>query len=195
MYHIAPLTAPCRSFLVNHLNICGTQSRVLYHYFDFRAEQQYHKGAAVVRNLLRQLLQDEDRLPAEIASLHEKSLKTKTEPTYKAWIDSFLKLISTVPQVYILLDGFDECPDRVGLNRFFRAIKNTSAKTYVSGRASIDLEVDFHGNRELEILASEKDLAIYIESCLEDNEDLDAVLTDSLRAEIVAKLVAYVDGV
>lgn len=149
----------------------------------------------MVRNLLRQLLEDGEQVPEALASLHERSLKTKTEPTYKAWIDILCKLIGTSPQVYILLDGFDECPDRAGLNRLFRGLKNMTVKSFVAGRGSIDLEVDFHGNRQLEILASEQDLTTYIESILEENEDLDTLLTASLRVEVIAKLVAYADGV
>jgi hypothetical protein len=149
----------------------------------------------VVRHLLRQLLEKDDHLPEDVLSLYEKSTKAKSELTAKQWIDTFCKLVSSSAQVYILLDGFDECPDRLGVNRFFRDLKHTTAKCYVAARAPIDLEVDFHGNSEIEVLASKADLETYIQLRLEENEDLDGLLTDSLRAEVVATLIGYANGV
>jgi hypothetical protein len=149
----------------------------------------------VVRNLLRQLLAHGDELPADVTSLYDRSAGGKTEPTDKVWIDTLCKLIHSSSQVYILLDGFDECPDRIGLNRFFRSLKLTAATTYVAGRAPIDLEVDFHRQIDVEIVAPRSALATYIESYFEEDEDLSALLTDSLRTEITTTLLDYAHGV
>ncbi|KIX00054.1 uncharacterized protein Z518_10981 [Rhinocladiella mackenziei CBS 650.93] len=184
------------SFLVNHLtSTMSATARVLYHYFDFRAEHQYHTGVAVVRNLLRQLLENDDHLPEQVLCLYEKAGQTKTEPTDKVWIDTLCKLIPSSPQVYVMIDGFDECPDHLGLSRFFRHLKQTAAKTYVAGRAPIDLPVDSTGHRWVEIIAPKSDLATFIKSCLEEDEELESLLTESLRDEVVETLIDYADGV
>ena len=182
--------------MINHLNTTSSgDTKVLYHYFDFRADLQYRKGVAVVRHVLRQLLESDDQLPEEISALYEKSLKTKTEPTEKAWIECLCTLIRPLPQVFILFDGFDEPPDRAGLNRLFRTLKNTTTKAYVAGRAPIELDVDFHGHSEFEILAPVEDLTTYIEYCLDEDGDLGALITDSLRTELVATLTECANGV
>jgi hypothetical protein len=174
----------------------SAEHRVLYHYFDFEAESQHHTAAAVTRNLLRQLVEYLDDLPQDLLSLFEKSLKTKIEPSIKAWTDSLCTLIDTsTSEVYIFLDGYDECPDRQGLNRLFKRLEQTPAKTYVAGRAPIDLEVKFITNIELEIVAPEDDLTRYLELSLEEDEELDDLLTEPLRTEVVTTLVKQADGV
>ena len=94
-----------------------------------------------------------------------------------------------------LRNGYDECPDHRGLNRAFKNLDQTSAKVYVAGRAPINLEADIRGNSQLELTLSDSDLAIYFESCLEEDEHLDSLLGGSLRAEVISTLVKYADGV
>lgn len=187
---------PCRSFLVNYLkNAKSDAARVLYHYFDFRAESRYHRGVAVVRNLLRQLLEQDDHLPESILSLHEKSRQAELELTDKVWIDTFCSMISSSPQVFIMIDGFDECPDRLSLSRFLRSLKHTGAKLYIAGRSPIDVAFDFLGHHNIEMLAPKSDLITYIQSRLEADEDLGSLLAKSLMDEFVATLIGLADGV
>lgn len=149
----------------------------------------------MVRGLLRQLLEQYDRLPEAILSLHEKSRQAKSEITDKVWIDTLCKQVSSFPQIFIMLDGYDECPDRFGLSRLFRCLKQTAAKVYIAGRPPIDLATDINDRRDVEMLAREADLTTYIQSRLESDEELGHLLTESLNDEIIATLIDHAAGV
>lgn len=149
----------------------------------------------MVRSLLRQLLEQKDQLPEAIISLHKKSRQAKFEITDKVWIDTMCKQISSSPQIFIMLDGYDECPDRVGLSRLFRCLKQTAAKLYIAGRPPIDLATDINDRRDVEMLAQEADSTTYIQSRLESDEELGPLLTESLNDEIITTLIDHAAGV
>jgi hypothetical protein len=136
-----------------------------------------------------------DHLPESILSLYEKNCQARSEITDKVWIDTLSSQISLLPQVFIMLDGYDECPDRFGLGRLFRNLKYTAAKIYIAGRPPFDFDTDINSHGDIEILAQEKDLITYIRSRLERDEELDSLLTTSLIDEIVTTLIEHAQGV
>jgi len=89
----------------------SADTRVIYHYFDFRAEIHSHQGVMVVRHLLRQLLEHQDQLPQEVLTLYDKSKKSRIELTEKVWTNTFFTCMLSSSKLYIMLDGLDECPD------------------------------------------------------------------------------------
>ncbi|KAK5061461.1 hypothetical protein LTR84_008004 [Exophiala bonariae] len=184
------------SFLVNHITTTKpAAAHVLYHYFNFRTESKHNKVDTVTRNLLRQLLEMTDRLPESILSLYEKNCQAKSEITDKVWIDTLCNQVRALPLVFIMLDGYDECPDRFGLSRLFRSLKYTAAKVYIAGRPPFDFDTDINSHGEIEILAEEEDLTTFIRSRLGRDEELESLLTTSLIDEIVATLIEHAQGV
>lgn len=184
-----------RSFLINHLaSSLSVETRLLYHYFDFRVERDSHQAVMVVRHLLRQLLQQEDLLPQEVLTLYDASTNSRNALTDRVWMNTFFACMLSASKHYIVLDGLDECADQRGLGTFLRRLRQSKTKIYLTGRASSHKSLDLLVDHKILIKAPQSDLVIYIKSFLEEDKDLSSLLTNSLNNDVVLQLADHADG-
>jgi len=147
----------------------------------------------ILGSLIRQLL-PEPSLAA--GSSHIDQLNALRDQHSGALIDSLiftLELISNqFSQVYVVVDGLDECEKRRILLNSFLKLNSRNMNIFVTSRPEKDIERMFRGKTaaEMDKLNIQRDIATHIERRLELDswfEDINGELKDEIRQKLLAK--------
>lgn len=183
------------SFIVNHLRQT-TNWTVLHHFFDYSPDQaSKHTTEAVARNLLRQLVQSLQNIPADISDLYEKHLTDANE--VDIWLELCIVAIRNNKNVVIIIDGLDESPDQNRTLQFITRLVFGRSNVLLTTRPNVDLSrlkrrVNY---QKIKLKAPSTDMENYVHYRIDADEDFSEVVSTGLKSDIAESIVRYTDGV
>ena len=99
------------TIILNVLEECQTKSTsaVLYFYFDFNdAEKQRHES--LIRSLICQL--SKHCSSSALQSLYSSCQNGGRQPTFAALLETLRQMMTSIGDIYIVIDALDECTER-----------------------------------------------------------------------------------
>ena len=113
----------------------------------------------------------------------------------EAFIQAGVPELSSGSEVYIVIDGIDECPDRSKLCDHVLEIAGGRVRVLVSSRSERDISEAFQHQHHILFTEeqSHRDIATHIEWSFEHDKRLKKVKSD-LKKEIKEKLLSKSDG-
>ena len=141
---------------------------VAYVYCSYKeAESQTPRN--LIASLLLQLLMQRDSLPVEVVALYERHAKHRTRPMLLECQNLLKDILSDFSQVYILVDGLDECPEAGSVRSDFLASVQElqpHASTLITSRYLPNIEKQLHGAVQLQLEPNDDDIRHYLEQRL-----------------------------
>jgi ankyrin repeat protein len=170
---------------------------IAYLYCDFRREHE-QKPEDLLRNLLKQLIQERSSIPKSVRLLYDYHKKKSTRPSIDDISKALVSIISNFSKVFIIIDALDECEVNNGhRSRFVSEIvqlqTQCNANLFVTSRVIPEIVEKFEGSIMLEIRASKEDMRKYLNS---DMVRLPAFVgrNPELQEEIKNGIVNAADG-
>jgi Cdc6-like AAA superfamily ATPase len=102
------------STIINNLKTASPSNPVLYFYFDF-SDTAKQKFDGMLRSLIYQLYVNNQASQKHLESLFATRKIYSTQTNSKDFRDCFAKMVQELDQVWVVLDGMDECTTRDGL--------------------------------------------------------------------------------
>ena len=135
----------------------------------------------------------------EIKSCYERCTREKVLPTVEEIAKLLCLQVEKFDKVFIVLDALDECPEinktREKLLSRIRGLLPV-ANLIVTSRRLPSIESTFKNDLRLEICAQEQDVQKFIESQMDQEPKLAALLEghDAVRCSITTTIMAKVNG-
>jgi hypothetical protein len=169
-----------------------TGSLILYHFFS--TEKGKESWNDVLRHLIVQALEQSETVPQLALDLPKKK-RSKTKVLPKELMDVLVDISKASPQMYIVLDGLDECRHLAELIKLVLKLKDTSAKILTTSRDLPDIRKHFTKFANLEVKVSRNDIDRYVAWRLQEGSEIEYDdLGDALKKEIASKIEQHVDG-
>ncbi|KAI9654380.1 MAG: hypothetical protein M1821_006696 [Bathelium mastoideum] len=169
---------------------------IAYIYCYFKGQDQ--KPEDLLSNLLKQLLQEQAKIPQLVASLYEFHHIRRTRPTFDDLVEAFKIILKERSRTFILVDALDEYQaSHSGWKKFLSAILEvqtyTATNLLVTSRPISEIEKAFTGSVSLEIRAKEEDVRRYVNTHL---SELPSFVSSRprLQEQIEKAIVTAVDG-
>jgi hypothetical protein len=133
---------------------------------------EYFVGA-----IARQIVERRQVIPEDVRTLYEKHRGKETRPTRTEYLDLLQSLAKECSEVYIVIDGLDECIDKDGQliwNDLLTKLKdNVSNLRLLSTSRHIDNPAEILvGSTLIDIRAREADIRTYVQGQLESKNVL-----------------------
>ena len=165
------------TILQNMLEECQskTTSAVLYFYFDFNdAEKEGHE------NLIRSLICQLSRccVSSALQDLYSSCVKGGRQPAYEVLLETLHQMMTSLGDLYVIIDALDECTDREQLLADFEEMaswEDVSLHILTTSRRETDIE------DALNLLSDERN-RISIQSALV-NADIRTYTHDRLQKD------------
>ncbi len=151
-----------RSFLIDHLqDETGTgagrssNTAIVYYFFDIRTQTTVYNA---VTSLLRQICYHRVPLPSYLTMRwdeRESSGENSRHPTLSEVVSDFLSLIPLFSNVFILIDGLDECQNLADLVSPLHRLASSTCRLFLASRPAL---------RELPMLQDASNLNISVDS-------------------------------
>ncbi|THY31699.1 hypothetical protein D6D00_02138, partial [Aureobasidium pullulans] len=132
------------SHVINHVqgNQTGNQTGLCFAYFSF-TDKNFHGAAPLTLALLKQLCQQQRSVP-EVLS---KAKQEARESASVSRVETFVEVARSFQQVFVIIDGLDECPEEKRFAILDFVVKASSAsactKFFVSSRKEGDIHSHF----------------------------------------------------
>ncbi|KAI9685167.1 MAG: hypothetical protein M1822_004754 [Bathelium mastoideum] len=169
---------------------------IAYIYCYFKGQDQ--KPEDLLSNLLKQLSQEQAKIPQVVASLYEFHHIKRTRPTFDDLVKAFRIILKERSRAFILIDALDEYQaSHSGWKKFLSAIlevqTHTATNLLVTSRPISEIERSFTGSVSLEIRAKEEDVQRYVNTHL---SELPSFVSSRprLQEQIEKAIVTAVDG-
>jgi hypothetical protein len=138
---------------------------IAYIYFNFR-RQHGRDVSDLLASLLRQLVQTQPSIPGVVRVLYEQHRPRGTRPSINDIFNALLSVAGTYSMVFIILDSLDDGGHNLFLSHMLHLQGECGANLFVTSRQAPDLTGRFEGIRCIEIKPSDRDIRIYLESCM-----------------------------
>ena len=168
-------------------------SAVAYIYCNYK-ERVQQTPDHLISSLIRQLVEQERSVPADLVSLYQSHATSKTRPSGLELQKLLVSAASRYSSFFVVIDALDECSEtsRSTLGPSLHSIL-PSAQFFYTSRRLDSIERMFEGYPCLEIRASDSDVRRYIsdrilhESRLARHIEADSSLKDAISDVIVRK--------
>ena len=189
-----------RSVVINHLQqtFPSEDFGVAFIYCNYK-EQKEQSLNNLLLSLLRQLIDKRSVVPEEMYHLYKRHKEKETRPTLSESLKLLQLVVSQFSTVFIIIDALDECSegDRTRsslINNLYQLLPKI--RFFCTSRRLGDIESQFKSSPCQEILATDTDIGIYLETRIQQKTRLRKhVKTDStLLALITDKIVSVADG-
>ena len=169
---------------------------IAYVYCDFRRQKE-QEPVDLLAGLLRQLLQNLDRIPQDVQELYNRHRDKRTRPTLEEVSPILTSIVTGFSKTFIIVDALDECElsgQKPLLTKLFNIQLETTANLFATSRPIPNIEKHFEGrSTQIEVRASEKDLERYVDKNIEKLPQFVLRRTD-LRDEVKSTIIKVVDG-
>jgi len=137
------------------------QNRIVYVYFDSKAEQHW-TDIDIAKVLLKQLLSQSNNTPPDLETLYIRSIHNNPEPTLPDFIE-ILSMYALEFRVYALFDGIDECDDehQKSILALFVHLGGFGCRLLISCRPHVYIPEQLGYTQTIEVSADESDLRNY----------------------------------
>src|SRR6266480_3203699 len=140
---------------------------IAYLYCNFRRRDE-QKAEDLLASLLKQLIQERSPIPDSVKSLHDRSRKNRTRPSFNEISEAMQSTAATYSRVFIIVDALDECQTSDGcrtrfLSELFNLQKIQGTNILVTSRFIPEIVDQFEASVYLEIRASSEDVERYLE--------------------------------
>jgi len=170
---------------------------IAYLYCNFRRQDE-QKPIDLIASLLKQLIQQERKVPETMKSLYRDHQLRKTRPSFLEISTELRLVIHNYQRSFIIVDALDECRVSEGdRKRFFSEILDVQAKAganlFVTSRLVQEIREQFEGSVVLDIYAREEDVGRYVDSRM---ARLPSFVSNSscLKSRIKTEIVKAVGG-
>lgn len=175
------------------------QDRVGLTYIYFVYNDAHQTLVNLLGSLLQQLAMQSTALLAEIKSCYERCTRNKILPTAEEIGRLLCLQVEKFNKVFMVFDALDECPEgdktREKLLSRVRGLLPV-ANLMVTSRPLLSIESTFKNDLRLEIRAQEQDVKKFIESQMDQEPNLIALLEgrDAVRSSITTTIVGRING-
>lgn len=143
-------------------------------------------------SLLKQLAEQLPSLPPEVRNLYEEHRTRRTRPLCEDILTALHSVATQYSRVYIIVDALDECQEANNCRtRFISGISRLQAtcgaNVFATSRPNGRIEQSFHQAANLEIRATDNDLALYMfdRITLQESDILNPDLTERITNEVI----------
>jgi hypothetical protein len=191
-----------RSHVINHIqqNYVEEHTGLCFAYFTF-TDQTFQDLTLLIALLLKQLCQQHGKVPGDLMKLNQMA----KEPADVVDTDLFANTSKPYQQVFIVIDGLDECPEktRSPILDFIVEVSSKSGsniKVFVSSRKEPDIitRLKYLSTPAIELETGKitPDIKSFVrsEALRLRMESRLRVKDDALFAELIRKLVEKSDG-
>ena len=188
-----------RSTVIDVLERDCEQDRIGLAYIYFVFNDACQTLVSLLGSLLQQLAMQSTTLLEEIKSCYERCTLHKHPPTVEEIARLLCLQVEKFEKVFIVIDALDECPDDdrireklLGRVRGLLPIANLM----VTSRQLPSIESTFKNDLRLEIRAQEQDLQRFVESQMDQEPILAALLEghDVVRSSMKSTIVGKTNG-
>jgi hypothetical protein len=143
----------------------GTQKQIgiSFVYYDYKKEE-LGDPSRIIKALIKQLCRTIDTIPADLCRYKSDS----HQPPFGSLQSSFIELVRSFKEVFLLVDALDECPERerYRILRFLTEIvrKLPRTKVFVTSRKEPDIARAFEENETPVIRIKAENVAEDIET-------------------------------
>ena len=193
------------SMVIDYLNdfVIDKQSKAAYVYCDYKSPEKDPKQALLrlAAGLLRQFMASEERLPAALIDIYNQTNRSG-ESLQASRLEDVLITYCNEHSTYIIIDALDEFGHAGGRHLFLKFLKNLEATStrmfYTTRPGQKDIEKHLRGHPQIHVEASESDIIEFlnqrIDERMEEEEELEELLTSKFREEIISTLVRRAHG-
>jgi ankyrin repeat domain-containing protein 50 len=187
------------SIVIDHLQSYSFKGStgVAFFYCDYQNQSQ-QSALAIISSFVRQLVQMTGKNFSPLQELHETlTAKGNVKPTLNDVEKLLISICGRFDKVYIVIDALDECnlAQRKLLFPILPVLQRASISILTTSRPHAqDLERALKDHVKLEVCASELDIQRYVNDQVEQDEDLEDLLTDELKQKTVSTLVDKSNG-
>jgi hypothetical protein len=162
-------------------------------YCNYKAQSQ-QTVSALVTSLLKQLAESHPAVYANVKTLYDSCGDQKIRPGLAQVIDALQSATRMFSKVFAVIDALDECSDETwaGLLKVLRSLSNP-VSLLVTSRNHVTIARDFHGTKQLDIRATDKDVETYIEDRI-SRQPLHVGRDPKFRKEMVKKITEKAQG-
>ncbi|KAK3312876.1 hypothetical protein B0H66DRAFT_447491, partial [Apodospora peruviana] len=158
----------------------------LYVYFDHR-EQKRQDVKNLFPNLLAQLVRARDHVSREVNNLHQAFRRKGMPPTPDEYLQVLASEIKSLYRVYIVVDALDECAHDAELNtrnEFVGALRRLPKTAHLLFTSRLDQSIRslILPDDNLDVVAQEDELKIYVRSRICGRADLKKLVDDKDKA-------------
>jgi len=152
--------------------------------------------------LLKQLAQGQQLIPEPVKSLYDLHEKRRSRPSLEEISASLLAVIQSYSQVFVTIDGLDECRDdddtRTKLLSTIRNLQTLSkVKLMATSRFIVKIEKEFEKDIRIDVRASNEDVERYLDSqmsrlpsCVSERPNLQQRIKTEITKAVDGMLVA-----
>jgi ankyrin repeat protein len=169
---------------------------VAWYHCDYR-EQSSQTPAKLVGSLLRQLSLQTETVPKAVLDFYELHKNESVQPQAKDILKVLLGVSIEFARCFVVIDALDEVEKkhRKEYMKIIQELKNGSVKVFVTSRPHLhDIVTAFSGDLLIDVAADQKDIKLFLSKILEDDENMEELLDDKLRKEILDKLSCHAGG-
>ena len=175
------------------------QDRVGLAYIYFVYNDACQTLVNILGSLLQQLAMQSTTLLAEIKSCYERCTRKQILPAVEEIARLLCLQVEKFDKVFMVFDALDECPEvdkiREKLLSRVRGLRPI-ANLMITSRPLLSIESIFKNDLRLEIRAQEQDVERFIESQMDQEPNLVALLEgrDVVRSSITTTIVGKING-
>jgi hypothetical protein len=183
------------AFLVEHLRkLCDEATTMAYFFCDYQSKAR--QGADdLLQHIAWQIIQHSDAVSDKVKAIFE-DCKRQIRALDKQTLLELVELVaSPFRRVFIVVDGLDESKKRKELISVLADLGyKLPIKLLITSRPIPEIQEVFQGEAQIKIEALDSDIRQYILSRIEEDDDLEDLLTSDLRNRIVDCVISKANG-
>ncbi|CAI7636162.1 unnamed protein product [Penicillium palitans] len=178
-------------------DIRASHAALVFIYCNYK-ETETHSEFELLSSIARQLAEQLHHTPPMVKEFCDQSATRKRSPTSDEWVALIRSLCGLFPQVMVIADALDECPEN-SRDNFLCLMKDLDAdiRFMFTSRPHIDLPVEFAKLERLHISATTSDLEVYLKSEISENYKFQKRVirnNPSIQPEIMGCIIAKSAG-
>lgn len=197
-----------RSIVVDHLlpftnNLNHDKIGVLAVYFQYDS-RNLQTSDNIARSLCRQILYQLEIIPASLEAAYKRSKEgnISAPPDPNFFLSLLAECVGQFSSVFLMLDAFDECSDSQipTILKLLQKLLECQLRVFVTGRPHIldsphireddDSQQWLQERSTLDIIASPRDIEIYLKGKLERTKRID----ETIKSKILSTVSTKADG-
>lgn len=166
-----------------------------FFYYDY-GDQDIQSPAKVVASLLRQCASSASTLPSPIHELFKTFGKRQDTPSLQVLESALLSTCQRSTQTYIVIDALDECHEtyRTPILQLLKRLEKFAKFFITSRHYPQDIQKKLGAFPQVEILASNSDIRVYLEREIDQDDSAQEVMGPALKAEILKEISRRAQG-
>jgi len=169
---------------------------VAYLYCNYTAQAD-QTTTNLLAAILKQLVQARPSTAEPVARLYNHHASQETRPSPKEIFSALQSTLTCHSSVYLVVDAFDECPDKGTRSQLLDKLRTLQSKTdlhlMVTSRFIPEIVNGFKSAPTLEVRASEEDVKRFVKGQMYQLPNC-VLRDDALQVMVQEKLVEAVDG-